>query len=336
MSRYLAPETSVPEAIVAVSKAAPRAIFDKGPWMFLGMGLAGILTVALIVTADQSNAGIDALRAVRALVPQNETDQPDVAQLPFLGGLVAVIHDVAPDFFAPTPDAVTARPAPSDGLNEPAEASSPPTNSPPPSAQPTAAPLPAAQLPVSTTPPPSSTTSPSPSPTVTVTPSPTPSSPAATPGPTAPPSATPAPTPAPTATPAPTPAPILAITIDRGTTAAVNLSGLVPGDSIERAITVQNGGNVAFRYTISATQTASTLLWTDTANGLQLVVRTSGGTVLYSGPLSGLGTVAGPTTLAPATSELLRYTFYFPGNASNAFQGLIQDLALVFDAVEFP
>jgi outer membrane biosynthesis protein TonB len=330
MSRYLPPETSVPEAVVAVSKAAPRAIFDIRPWMLLGMGLAGILTVAIIVTADQSNAGIDGLRAVRALVPQNETDQPDVAQIPFLGRLVAVIHDVAPDFFAPTPDAMTARPAPSDA---PADASSPPANSPPPSSQPTAAPLPAAQLPVSTTPPPSVT--PPPTPSASPSPSPVPSSPAVTPGPTAPPSG-PTPTPAPTATPAPTPAPMLAITTDRGTTAAVNLTGLVPGDSIERAITVQNSGNVAFRYTISATQTASTLLWTDTTNGLQLVVRTSGSTVLYSGPLSGLGTIAGPTALAPATSELLRYTFYFPGNASNAFQGLVQDLALVFDAVEFP
>ena len=146
------------------------------------------------------------------------------------------------------------------------------------------------------------------------------------PGPTAPPSATPT----------PTPAPILAITTDRDGIAAVDLTGLVPGDSVERTITVQNTGNVAFRYTVSATQTASTLLWTDTTNGLQLVVRTSGGTTLYTGPLSGLGTLACPTTLAPGTTELLRYTFYFPGNASNAFQGLVQDLALVFDAIEFP
>jgi hypothetical protein len=110
----------------------------------------------------------------------------------------------------------------------------------------------------------------------------------------------------------------------------------VPGDAIDRTITVQNTGNLAFRYTVSATQTASTLLWTDLTDGLQLTVRTGGGTVLYSGPISGLGSLAGPTTLAPGTTELLRYTFYFPGSASNAFQGLAQDLALVFDAVEFP
>ena len=103
-----------------------------------------------------------------------------------------------------------------------------------------------------------------------------------------------------------------------------------------RTVTVLNSGSLAFRYTVSATRTASTLLWTDTTDGLQLTVSTSAGTVLYAGPLSGLGALAGPTTLAPGTSELLRYTFDFPASAPNAFQGLVQDLTLVFDAVEFP
>jgi len=146
------------------------------------------------------------------------------------------------------------------------------------------------------------------------------------------PTATPTPTPAPSATPAST----LAITTDRGATAAVNLTDLVPGDSVDRTITVQNGGSLACRYTVSASQAASTLLWTDATDGLQLTVRTSGGTVLYAGPLSGLGFLAGPATVAPGTSETLRYTFDFPVSASNAFQGLIQDLALIFDAVEYP
>jgi hypothetical protein len=103
-----------------------------------------------------------------------------------------------------------------------------------------------------------------------------------------------------------------------------------------RAITVQNTGSVAFRYTVSATQTASTALWTDTVDGLQLTVRDAGGAVVYAGPLSGLGSLAGPTVLAPGTTELLSYTLDFPASASNALQGLVQDLALVFDAIEFP
>jgi hypothetical protein len=103
-----------------------------------------------------------------------------------------------------------------------------------------------------------------------------------------------------------------------------------------RTITVHNAGSVAFRYTVSATQTASTALWTDTVDGLQLTVRDAGGTLVYAGPLSGLGALAGPTVLAPGTSELLSYTVAFPASASNGFQGLVQDLTLVFDAVEFP
>jgi len=134
----------------------------------------------------------------------------------------------------------------------------------------------------------------------------------------------------------PTATPALAISIDRGATAAFDLTRLIPGDSMTRAITVQNNGSVAFRYTVSATQTASTALWTDTVDGLQLTVRDAGGAVLYAGPLSGLGSLAGPTVLAPGTTELLSYTVDFPASASNAFQGLVQDLALVFDAIEFP
>ena len=110
----------------------------------------------------------------------------------------------------------------------------------------------------------------------------------------------------------------------------------MPGDSLARTITVQNTGSLAFRYTVSATQTASTLLWTDTLDGLQLTVRTAGGAVLYAGPLSGLGSLAGPTILAPGTTERLSYTVDFPATASNVFQGLTQDLTLVFDAIEFP
>jgi len=124
--------------------------------------------------------------------------------------------------------------------------------------------------------------------------------------------------------------------IDRGATAAFDLTRLVPGDSMTRAITVQNTGSVAFRYTVSATQTASTALWTDTVDGLQLTVRDAGGAVVYAGPLSGLGSLAGPTVLAPGTTELLSYAVDFPASASNAFQGLVQDLTLVFDAIEFP
>lgn len=321
MSRYLpvdlAPEGPKPQ------RSRSARLRDAHGWLFLGMGLAGILTVALIVTADQSYAGIDGLRARRAIVPENEQDHPAaVAGVPLVGGLAAVIHDLAPVFFAPT--APPADPVPvADAA--PATGSARPANSPSPRAEPSDVSVPTAQQPSGPTP--------SPAPTRAVLPSPSPS-PANSSAPFIP----PAPTPAPSATPSPsaTPAPILAISTDRGATAVVNVADLVPGDSMVRTITVQNSGSLAFRYTVSATATASTILWTDTSDGLQLLIETTGGSPLYAGPLSGLAAMPGPTTLAPGTTETLRYTVGFPASAPNSFQGLLQDLTLVFDAVEFP
>jgi len=309
MSRYL-PGDLEPQPAEKPRRRI-QGLLDRRSWLFLGMGLAGILTVALIVTADESYAGIDGMRATRALVPDNETDHPGAPSIPVLGGLVAAIHDLAPLFFAPPPSDPAA-PGPS-------KPSSRPANSPSSPAQPSS-PAPAVQQPSSTTPSPS---------------------PASIAGPTASPSDSAAPlTPSPSATlsptPSPTPTPSVALATDRGATAIVDLTDLVPGDSMDRTITLQNTGSLAFRYTLSILHTASTRLWTDATDGLQLTVRTTGGTILYTGPLSGVGFVAGPTTLAPGTSETLRYTFAFPASAPNGFQSLIQDLTLVFDAVEFP
>jgi len=314
MSRYL-PVDDEPEE--------PKRVRSRRGWLFLAMGLAGILTVALIVTADESYAGIDGMRALTAIVPENEQDHPSaVADIPLLGGLVRAIHDLAPVLFAPaTPP--SADPAPSDGT---AGASPRPAHSPSPLAQPGDPAVPAAQQPAVTTPPPS------PAPSLAPSPSASPA-PANTSAPFIP---VPSSTPLPTATPTPTPVPTLAISTDRGGTAVVSLGDLVPGDSLVRTITVQNSGSLAFRYAVSATATASTVLWTDTSDGLQLAVETTGGTLLYSGPLSGLAALAGPTTLAPGTAETLRYTFTFPASAPNSFQGLVQDLTLVFDAVQYP
>ena len=118
--------------------------------------------------------------------------------------------------------------------------------------------------------------------------------------------------------------------------ALFDLTGLVPGDSISRTLTVRNTGALAFRYSVSASQTASTVLWTDATTGLQLTVATSGGTVLYSGALAALGALGGPSVLAPGATEMLRYTVAFPSAAPNGLQGLSQDLTLVFAAVQYP
>jgi hypothetical protein len=300
---------------------------DLRAWLLLGMGLAGMLTVALIVTADESAAGlgVDGLRSVRALVPVAEQDRPDaaapvnqVSSVPLVGGLVAIVRDLAPSIFgvsAGSPSSLDPK------VTAPGTASPPSANSPSSSVLPTPPGVPAVQQPPSATPSPSRTSTPAP----TSSPAPSPTIPFA-----------PVLPPAPTAAPSPTPTPAVAITTDRGATAIVNVAGLVPGDTISRTITVTNSGGLAFRYAISATRTASTALWTDTANGIQLTVSTSGGAVLYSGPLSGLSALAGPTVLPPGASETLRYDFAFPASAPNSFQGLLQDLTLVFDAIQFP
>jgi outer membrane biosynthesis protein TonB len=332
MSRYLPNEVFELEPAQKEPERKRRVwLLDLRGWLFLGMGLGGILTVALIVTADASYAEIDGMRAVSASVPQPEA--PQITKIPFLGGLISAIHDVAPAFFVPSPDAVGG-PGAIPGPVPPQSA-----NSPSPSPIPTPSGVPAVQPPPSATPSPASTAGPTATPRPSSTSAPV-SGPIATsaPPPTATPAATAAPSATPTAalTPSPTPAPTVAISTDRGATAIVSLADLVPGDSMSRTITVQNSGSLAFRYTVSATQTASTLLWTDPTDGLQLTVRTAGGTLLYAGPLAGLGYLAGPTTLAPGTSELLSYTVAFPGTAANTFQGLTQDLTLVFDAIQFP
>ena len=128
----------------------------------------------------------------------------------------------------------------------------------------------------------------------------------------------------------------MALVTDRGAIALVSLGDIVPGDVITRTMAVRNTGTSAFRYTVSVTQTAGTLLWTDPVDGLQLTLQDPGGTVLYSGPLSGLGTVAAPNVVAAGASDSLVYVFALPATASNAFQGLAQDLTIALTAVQFP
>lgn len=277
----------------------------------LAMGLAGIVTVALIASADQSEAGVDGMRAVTAFAPSAEQDPPRKTPAPVLGGVLDGLRDLP--IFAPPP----APPAPAAAATPvPGGTTALPTPSAPAAAPPATA-APAPSTPAPTTPPAATPTTSPTVPPATITPSV---------------GLSPSPTPSPTSSPTPG----VALTTDRGASAIVSLADLVPGDTIARTITLTNTGTLGFRYAVSATQTSSTPLWTDSTDGLQLTVSTSLGAVLYSGPLSGLGSLAGPGTLAPGDSELLRYTFTFPASASDAFQGLAQDLTLVFTATQYP
>lgn len=287
--------------------------------LFSGMALAGLLTVALTVTADRGNAGgIDGLRAI---VPGPPAGAP--ANAP---------PTIPPSTAAPTSPAPTAAAAPVSG--EPTAAIFPPLASGP--RTPTSLPAPDAPTPDPAIVTPAGPSTPAPAPALAA---PGPSLPPFGPSPT--PAAAPAPVAAPTPTASPAPSPTampsaVALTTDRGAAALITLGDLVPGDSITRTLAVRNIGTSAFRYAVSVSQTAGTPLWTDVTDGLQLTLRTPGGVVLYGGPLSGLGSVAAPTVVAAGASDDLVYVFALPPSAANTFQGLSQDLTIVFTAVQFP
>src|SRR5258705_3440092 len=49
----------------------------------------------------------------------------------------------------------------------------------------------------------------------------------------------------------------------------VNVTNLVPGDTMNRTVTITNTGNVGFTYVGAISAVANTSLWSDTTNGLQ-------------------------------------------------------------------
>jgi hypothetical protein len=114
----------------------------------------------------------------------------------------------------------------------------------------------------------------------------------------------------------------------------VSLSGLVPGDTANRTVTISNSGNAPFTYTTAISATAATALWTDTTNGLRVTVK-RGATTLYTGPLSGLAIGASPT-IAAAGTDTLTFDFSLPTTAGNTFQTLTQDFTVTYTATQLP
>ena len=126
---------------------------------------------------------------------------------------------------------------------------------------------------------------------------------------------------------------------------SVAATGLVPGDTIQRSVTLSNTGNQdlgSLSLTTSA-PTTSSLLNTDTTNGLQLSIDacstgwTEAGTapaytytctgttsvVLASRPVVGANVaLAGLTALTNGKTDNLRVKLAFPTTADNTFQGL--------------
>jgi hypothetical protein len=105
-----------------------------------------------------------------------------------------------------------------------------------------------------------------------------------------------------------------------------------PGDCATQTVAVFNAGRLAFStYTLTtAPANGPTILWTDSATGLQLRVR-RGTTVLYDGPIAitdlGLG-----ASMAPGDTDMLELRVCLPTTAGNAAQGLSQTVSITWTA----
>ena len=136
----------------------------------------------------------------------------------------------------------------------------------------------------------------------------------------------------------------------------VNASGIVPGDVMQRVVNLQNTGNQNLSsITLTTNATTSSLLDTDTTNGLQLVIDkcsqawteagsapaytyTCGGStssVLASTPVIGSAMALSnlSTTTAGAT-DYLRVRLTFPSGAGDTLQGRSSTINFTFNGTQ--
>jgi hypothetical protein len=126
---------------------------------------------------------------------------------------------------------------------------------------------------------------------------------------------------------------------------------LLAGDSISQALDLVNDGSTAFgSVSMKMSATSSSVLDTDTVNGLQLRVRSCSvpwtgpgaswqctGTeqTLYTGPMVVVRTLTGAGSLNPGGVDHLLLTASLPPTANaSTFQGKQSTLSLVFDGVQ--
>ena len=113
----------------------------------------------------------------------------------------------------------------------------------------------------------------------------------------------------------------------------ISISNLVPGDTANRTVVLSNTGNVDFTYSGAISATASTALWTDTTNGLQVTVK-RGATTLYTGALKNMSLAASPTIAAASGTDTLTFDFSLPSTAGNSMQSLTQDFTITYTATQ--
>ncbi|TFV52732.1 TasA family protein [Blastococcus sp. TF02A_35] len=138
----------------------------------------------------------------------------------------------------------------------------------------------------------------------------------------------------------------LSISATRGDSLPLNVANLVPGDTITRAITIKNDGNLPLgSVSLAATAAApASILTTDATNGLQMAVKScavawtpganntltcsSGERSISTGQIIrnvDLGAVA---SLAANGTDYIAYTVSLPLSADNTFQGKSAALTL--------
>ena len=137
---------------------------------------------------------------------------------------------------------------------------------------------------------------------------------------------------------------------------SVAATGLVPGDTVQRAVTLSNTGNQDFSaVALTTTATTSSKLDTDATNGLQVIVEScSNGwveagtapaytytctgttkTVLASRGIVGANsTLTNLQSLTATKNDSLRVKVTLPDTADNTFQGLSSVVGFDFTATQ--
>jgi hypothetical protein len=136
---------------------------------------------------------------------------------------------------------------------------------------------------------------------------------------------------------------------------SIGASAIAAGDTIQRAVNVKNTGSISLAsVTLTTTATTTSLLDTDTTNGLQMVIDkcsvawtesgagppytyTCGGTtssVLASAPVIGTNLALSNLTLTAGADNFLRVTLTLPSGAPNTLQGKSSTINYAFTATQ--
>ena len=128
----------------------------------------------------------------------------------------------------------------------------------------------------------------------------------------------------------------------------LSFAGVVPGASVTQVIDLVNDGNSALAsVSLETAAVTSSVLDTDTTNGLQMSVRSCSvawttdvrctgtvRTVQTTGPVVRTTTLTEPASLAAQTTDHLAVTLQLPASAGDVFKEQASELSLTFTATQ--